>query len=140
VKRLVLRALLSLSAALVALYLVSLAFIALASALYFYLLSILSSPAEAALGVGVVGLVLAALVVLGVQLALRCTAPRRRAAAAVRSPELKDLAGGLGATAANELMVRAAAHPFQAFAMALLAGLAIGASPELRSALKGLLK
>jgi hypothetical protein len=57
-----------------------------------------------------------------------------------RAGDLNDIAATLGGLAARELTTRAQAHPYRAFGVALLAGLAVGISPELRNILKDVLK
>ena len=56
------------------------------------------------------------------------------------SGDVNDLAATLGGVAARELTSRAQAQPYRAAAVALLAGLAVGISPELRKILTGALK
>jgi hypothetical protein len=47
-----------------------------------------------------------------------------------RDSNVDDLAAELGALAGQQLNAEAQVHPYRALAVALLAGLAVGASPE----------
>jgi hypothetical protein len=51
-----------------------------------------------------------------------------------------DAAAQLGGLVAQQLMINAREHPFGAAGAALAAGLAVGAIPELRHLLKGVVK
>jgi hypothetical protein len=51
-----------------------------------------------------------------------------------------DAAAQLGGLVAQQLMTNARAHPFYGAGAALAAGLAVGAIPELRDLLKGVVK
>ena len=99
-------------------------------------------PAAAGL-TGVAGLVLAGLIGLLTKLLFR--SPRRPALpAAAATPGVNGVANGiaadLGALAAQQIVNTTRAHPFGTMGAALAAGLAVGAVPELRKTLMGLLK
>jgi hypothetical protein len=100
-------------------------------------------PAAAGL-TGVAGLVLTALLGLVAKLVLR--PPRRRPAlpAPAPAPGVNGVANGiaadLGALAAQQILNATRTHPYSTMGAALAAGLAVGAVPELRKALTGLLK
>jgi hypothetical protein len=92
---------------------------------------------------GVAGLVLVAVLGLFAKLALH--APRRAALpAATATPGINGVANGiaadLGALAAQQIVNTTRAHPYGTLGAALAAGLAVGAVPELRKSLMGLLK
>jgi hypothetical protein len=133
------RALTLMAAALVAIILVVLAAIFLCRALYLYLVSLSAAPPLAALLTGLAALILAGLIILAARMA---TGFRRtdQTSGPSRSGNVDDLAATLGGLAAQQLNTRAQAHPYRTFAVALLAGLAVGASPELRSMLRKTLK
>jgi hypothetical protein len=98
------------------------------------------SPAEAALITGVSGLVLAVLIALLARYLLR---PRRVAARAPTPSSgslVNDLALQLGGIIAQQATATSRAHPYGTVGTALVAGLAVGAMPELRKALLGVLK
>lgn len=139
------RALLSLAAIVAALILVAAAVLFLGAALYLWLVALAVAPALAALIVGVVGFVLAGLIVLAARLSWRCRGTRRPtgdrgANASLGAGNLNDLAAQLGSLAARELSAEAQAHPYRAVVVSLLAGLAVGGSPTLRNVLDKLLK
>jgi hypothetical protein len=95
-------------------------------------------PSAAALIVAVVGLVLAALAGLGARWLLR---PRLAPpATATRRGAVDELAGQIGSLAARQTVASVRAHPYGAIGAALAAGLAVGALPELRKLLSGILK
>ena len=100
------------------------------------------TPSAAAGLAGVAGLVLAALLGL---LAKAATRPRRRpalpaAATAGGNGVANGIAADLGALAAQQIVSTTRAHPYGTVGAALAAGLAVGAVPELRKSLMGLLK
>lgn len=99
-------------------------------------------PAGAAGLTGLAGLVLVGLLGLTTRWALH---PRRRAAIpATASSGANGVANGiaadLGALAAQQIVSTTRAHPYGTVGAALAAGLAVGAVPELRKSLMGLLK
>jgi hypothetical protein len=101
------------------------------------------SPAAAAGLTGLAGLILTGLLVLIARLSLR--APRRPAVhASAAAPGVNGVANGiaadLGALAAQQIVSTSRAHPYGTVGAALAAGLAVGAVPELRKSLMGLLK
>ncbi len=131
----------SLAAAVAAIMLVAVATIFLCGALYLFLVSVSVAPPAAALLVGLAGLIVAALIIF-----LARSTPQWRQAARTNggagSADLRpagnidDLAAELGALAARRLGSRVQAHPYRAFVVALLTGLAVGGSSELRDVLK----
>jgi len=97
-------------------------------------------PAAAAAITGAGAIVVAAVLGLLARLLLR---PRRvaRPAPAVRPNGVgTDLAADLGALAAQQIVTATREHPYGTVGTALAAGFAIGAIPELRRALTGLLE
>ena len=96
----------------------------------------LSPPAAAAI-VGAAGLALAALIGL---LAKRFLRPAAAPTMARTGSTVNDAAADLGALVAQQIVSSARAHPYGTIGAALAAGLAVGALPELRKALKGLFK
>lgn len=99
-------------------------------------------PAGAAGLTGLAGLVLVGLLGMTTRWALH---PRRRAAIpATASSGANGVANGiaadLGALAAQQIVSTTRAHPYGTVGAALAAGLAVGAVPELRKSLMGLLK
>jgi hypothetical protein len=110
----------------------------LGGALYLFLVSVTLAPAVAALVVGLVGLTVATLIVLVARWGLRSRRPSAEAPSIDNGVD--DLAAKLGGLVARQIASRAQAHPYGAIGVALVAGLAVGASPELRTALKGALK
>jgi hypothetical protein len=144
-ERFISRVVISVAAALAAVMLVVLAVIFRGGALYLFLVSISAAPALAALVVGLTGLVLAGLIILATRMASQCG--RKNQAGERSGPadpgaagNIGDLASQLGGLAARELTAQTQAHPYRAVAVALLAGLAVGGSPELRDMLKKMLK
>jgi hypothetical protein len=133
------RALISMVAAVAAIILVATAAIFLCAALYLFLVSLWVVPALAALLAGVAALFLAGLIMLAARMA---PSFRRTGRASSPAPDgnVDDLAARLGGLAAEQLNTGAQAHPYRTFAVALLAGLAVGASPELRNMLRKTLK
>jgi len=101
------------------------------------------SPAGAAAIVGVVGLVLVALIALAGRSLLH---PRRVAPAAVPPPAVtqssgsavNDLALQVGTILAQKAAATSRTHPYGTVGSALVAGLAVGAIPELRRMLLSL--
>lgn len=144
-ERILSRALIAMATALAAIILVATAAIFLGAALYLYLVSLAAPPAVGALVVGLTGLALAGLVLLAFRMAAGCgRTPRRDGDKGSADPgladTLDDLAARLGSRAARQLTDRAHAHPYRSFTVALVAGLAIGGSPELRAMLDKMLK
>jgi hypothetical protein len=101
-------------------------------------------PPGAAGLTGVAGLVVVLLLGLAAKLVMR--SPRRRPAVAAASapPGVKGVTNGiaadLGALAAQQIVNATRSHPYGTVGAALAAGLAVGALPELRKSLIGLLK
>jgi hypothetical protein len=102
-------------------------------------------PPGAAGLTGLAGLVVVLLLGLAARLAMR--SPRRRAATAAATappPGVNGVANGiaadLGALAAQQIVNSTRAHPYGTVGAALVAGLAVGAVPELRKFLMGLFK
>jgi predicted lipid-binding transport protein (Tim44 family) len=100
--------------------------------------------AAAAAGLtGLAGLVLAALIGLTAKAAMR---PPRRQAVPATAPRpggngaANGIVADLGALAAQQIINTTRAHPYSTMGAALAAGLAVGAIPELRKTLTGLLK
>ncbi len=93
-------------------------------------------PAAAAI-VGGGGLVLAALFGIVARRVLRPAAPP---AVARSHNTVDDAAADLGALVAQQIVNTTREHPYGTVGAALAAGLAVGAIPELRKALTGLLK
>jgi xanthosine utilization system XapX-like protein len=141
VERLLSRLAISLAAAVAALILVTAAIGFFGTAFYLLLVPAMPAPV-AALVVGLAGLVLAGSIVLVVYMTSRRTLVRRALGSACsgRSSDINGIAAALGELAAREMSAGAQAHPYHAVALALLAGLAVGISPELRDILKGALK
>jgi hypothetical protein len=110
----------------------------LGGSLYLFLLSMTLTPAAAALVVGLVGLTVAMLIVLVVR---RLSRPRPPGAEALTIGNgVNDLAAQLGGLVGRQIASHTHAHPYGAVGVALVAGLVIGASPELRKVLMGALK
>lgn len=100
-------------------------------------------PAAAAALTGLAGLVLTALLGLLAKLALR--APRRAAITTAKpvasaNGVANGIAADLGALAAQQIVNTTREHPYGTMGAALAAGIAVGAIPELRKTLTGLLK
>jgi hypothetical protein len=135
------RVAISLAAAVAAIIFAAASVVFLGAALYLFLVPTMPAP-FAALVVGLVGLVLAGLIIL----VARMTSRRGPAGVGIgaadpsRAGDLSDIAATLGGLAARELTSGTQAHPYRAFGVALLAGLAVGISPELRKILMGVLK
>src|SRR5579863_2183569 len=137
--RMLSRALTAMAAAVAAIILVASAAIFLCAALYLFLVSLSAAPPLAALLTGLAALILAGLIILAARMA---TGQRRtaRTGGPGQDGNVDDLATQLGGLAAAQLNTQAQAHPYRTFAVALLAGLAVGASPELRNRLRNTLK
>jgi hypothetical protein len=133
------RALISMVAAVAAIILVATAAIFLCTALYLFLVSLGVGPPLAALLAGLAALILAGLIMLAARMAPGVRRSSRTSGPA-RDGNVDDLAARLGGMAAEQLNTGAQAHPYRTFAVALLAGLAVGASPELRNMLRKTLK
>ena len=104
-----------------------------------------AAPALAALLVGLAGLMLAGLILLATRMAQRSgRTARRRGNNGSTNPgltdNLNDLAARLGSLAAQQASAQAQAHPYRSFAVALIAGLAVGGIPELRAMIEKMLK
>jgi hypothetical protein len=145
VERFLSRMLTSMAAAVAAIILVATAAIYLCAALYLFLVSLSAAPPLAALLAGLAVLVLAGLIILAARMAPRFRRSDRAsgntgAADPGLAGNVDDLAAHLGGLAAQQLSAQAQAHPYRTFAVALLAGLAVGSSPELRNILKNMLK
>ena len=125
------------AAVLAAIILVAAAVLSFAAALYLYLRPLVAEPAAAALLVGIAGLALAALILLAAWVATGGGWQRLWPAGARRPDgDATALAAALGEISARKAAVAAETHPFGAFAIAFIAGLALGGSNELRKALK----
>ena len=135
------RVLISMAAAVAAIIFVMMAMICLFGALYLFLVTMSVAPPLAALVVGLTGFGLAGLIILAAGMASRCRrsgqwCSRTGIAGPGCAGNANDLAAELAGRAAQELTAQALAHPYRAFVGALLAGLLIGGSPELRDILK----
>jgi hypothetical protein len=127
------------AAAIVALIVIGTAMLFLGEALMLLLETKGFDPAGAAGLTGLAGLVLAALIGLLAKLALH--RPRRHPAPVATANGLTGgIAADLGALAAQQIVNTTRTHPYGTVGAALAAGLAVGALPELRKALLGLLK
>jgi hypothetical protein len=129
----------SMAAAVAAIILVATAAIFLCAALYLLLVSLSAAPPLAALLAGLAALILAGLIILAARMTPRFS---RGPGPADPGPagNVDDLAAKLGALAAQQFTTQAQAHPYRSFVVALLAGLAVGGSPELRNMLDKMLK
>src|SRR5271163_43719 len=134
------RALISMAAAVVAIILVASASIFLCAALYLFLVSLSAAPPLAALLTGLAALILAGLIILAARVASSGLRRTARRSGPGHDSNVDDLAAKLGGLAAQQLNTEAQAHPYRTFAAALLAGLAVGASPELRNMVRKTLK
>jgi hypothetical protein len=127
------------AAAVAAIILAATAAIFLCAALYLFLLSLPVAPPLAALLAGLAALTVAGLIILAARVA-----PRFRGMSRTRGDaqvgNVDDLAAKLGGLAAQQLNTAAQAHPYRTFGLALLAGLAVGGSPELRNMFEKILK
>jgi hypothetical protein len=133
------RALISMVAAVAAIILVATAAIFLCAALYLFLVSLRVAPPLAALFAGLAALILAGLIMLAARMAPSFRRTRRPSDPG-DDGNVDDLAARLGGLTAEQLNIGAQAHPYRTFAVALLAGLAVGVSPELRNLLRKTLK
>lgn len=100
-------------------------------------------PSGAAGLTGLIGLVLVVIVGLVAKWVMR--APRRPALPAAQTASganglANGIAADLGALAAQQIVNTTRAHPYGTVGAALAAGLAVGAVPELRKSLMGLIK
>ena len=100
-------------------------------------------PSGAAGLTGVAGLVLVVILALLAKWAMRT--PRRPALPAAQTATSSNgvangIAADLGALAAQQIVNTTRAHPYGTVGAALAAGLAIGAVPELRKSLMGMIK
>jgi hypothetical protein len=95
-------------------------------------------PATAHAIAGVVGLVLVGVISVVVKLMLS----RREVTIKTTVPvnPTADAAAQLGGLVVQQMMTNAREHPYGAAGAALAAGLAVGAIPELRNLLKGMVK
>lgn len=133
------------AAAVAAIILVATAAIFLCAALYLFLVSLSAAPPLAALLAGLAALILAGLIILAARMAPRFgrtdrTSGNTGSADPGLAGNVNDLAAKLGGLAAQQLTTQAQAHPYRTFVVALLAGLAVGGSPELRNMLEKMLK
>ncbi|HVC53427.1 MAG TPA: hypothetical protein VND87_15520 [Stellaceae bacterium] len=96
------------------------------------------SPAVSTLTVGLIGLLLAMLIAL----VGRIVAAPRHPAPTPASPAtgVADVAAELGGLLAQRLTASSRSHPYGTIGTAVVAGLIVGALPELRSLLASLLK
>jgi hypothetical protein len=122
-------------AAIAALIFVATAVLFLGAALYLALVPIIAPPL-AALVVGLTGFVIAGLIILIARMTSRRTPSRSTDASP--TGDLNQVAAALGDLAARELTSQTQTHPYRAFGVALIAGLAVGISPELRKILRDL--
>jgi hypothetical protein len=127
------------AAAVAAIVLVATAAIFLCAALYLFLVSLSVAPPLAALLAGLAALTLAGLIILAARMAPRFGRNRGSADPGLAG-NVNDLAAKLGGLAAQHLNTEAQAHPYRTFGVALLAGLAVGGSPELRNMFEKILK
>jgi hypothetical protein len=132
------RSQISIAVAIAAIILVAIAALFLGGAFYLFLVSVSATPPLAALLTGLVGLILAGLIILAGAIASRCrrTGGLRGKATSAKSGIARDInerAADLGSLVARELTAQAQVHPYRALAVSLLAGLAVGGSPELRN-------
>ena len=129
----------SMAAAVAAIILIPTAAIFLCAALYLFLVSLSVAPPFAALLTGLAALAVAGSIILAARMA-----PSFRGMGRTRGPghigNVDGLAAKLGGLAAQQLNTEAQAHPYRTFGVALLAGLAVGGSPELRNVFEKVLK
>ena len=96
-------------------------------------------PSGAAGLTGLIGVVL--VVILGLVAKWVMRTPRRPALPAAQAvSSANGIAADLGALAAQQIVNTTRAHPYGTVGAALAAGLAVGAVPELRKSLMGLIK
>lgn len=138
------RVTIAVAAALAVTGLIAAAIVWLTGALHLYLLALSVTPALAALIVGLALISLAVLVIAAARFASHRGAGgfwrRRTGVRAAGSGGGIDSIADLRGLAARETAAAAEAHPYGAFYAAFLAGLALGASPELRDMVKTALK
>jgi hypothetical protein len=132
------RVMLSAAAIVAAIIVAATSLLFLGGALYQFLLSLMVSPAAAALVVGLVGLAAAMLIVLLARW-LSGSRPPNAAAPSIGTGT-NELAAELGGLVARQIASSAQAHPYGAIGVALVAGLVVGANPELRKALMSAFK
>lgn len=96
------------------------------------------APPIAALLVGVGGVVLALVIALIAKLLTRSRRPARAPVAS--SSSVADAAAQLGGMVAQQVVSATRARPYTTLGAALAAGLVVGAVPELRGLIGGLLK
>ena len=136
-ERFLFRMAIALAAAVAAIILSSVAAVFFWAAFYLYLVSLTAAPPLAALVVGLATLTMAALIILTVAIvSRRRTEDRRIYAVACAVGQANNVAANLGGLAARELTSFAQAHPYRTFVLALLGGLAVGCSPDLREMLR----
>jgi hypothetical protein len=141
VERLLSRAVILLAAVIAAIILLSVAVLFLCGALYLCLVSASVAPPLAALLAGLATMAAAGLIILAVGImSHRRTEDRKAYAVPTRVAPANDLATNLAGLAAREFTALAQAHPYRASVLALLGGLAVGGSPELRETLKKMLQ
>jgi hypothetical protein len=103
-----------------------------------------SSPAAAAGLTGLAGLVLAGLTGLLVRWLVqphpRATIPAATPAPGANGSAVNGYAAELGALVAQQIATSTRAHPYTTMGAALAAGVALGAVPELRKVITGLVK
>ena len=138
------RLLTSMAAAVAAIILVAAAAVFLCVALYLFLVSMSVAPPLAAVLVGLALLMLAGLIILAARMTprfRRTPRPSGNPSSAASGPagNINDLAAQLGGLAADQLTGQAQAHPYRTFAVALMAGVAVGGSPELRKIINKIL-
>lgn len=112
----------------------------LAQSVYLLLEASAFSPAAAAAITGGCAIALAAILGLIGRLFLRPKPAAHPAPAARSNGAATDIAADLGALAAQHIVNATREHPYGTMGAALAAGLAVGASPELRKTLTGLFK
>jgi hypothetical protein len=97
-------------------------------------------PSAAAAITGSCAIALAVIFGLTGRLILRAKPAARPVPAARPNGVATDIAADLGALAAQQIVSTTREHPYGTMGAALAAGLAVGASPELRKTLTGFLK
>jgi hypothetical protein len=141
VERLLFRATALSAAAAAAIILSSIATMFLCKALYLYLISVSAAPALAALVVGLAAMaVMGLIIVAAVMMLRRPKISDRRGGNKFHcrqaTSQIDDVAANLAVSAAGELTQLAQAHPYRTLVLALLSGLAVGGSAELRQTLR----
>ncbi len=96
------------------------------------------APGAACALTGVCAIVAAAVLGVTARLLARPKPVMRTAPVARSNGIATDIAGDLGALAAQQLLSATREHPYETVGVALAAGLAVGALPELRKTLAGL--